>query len=45
MALFWTHEELNRMRKTETNEDGFKSEYLQVPIAWNFVYLSMANEA
>lgn len=40
MALFWTLEDLTRMRKTETKEDGFNSEYLQVPITWNFAYLS-----
>lgn len=41
MALFWTLEDLTRLRKTETNEDGFNSsEYLQVPITWNFAYLS-----
>ena len=40
MALFWPLENLTRMRKFETNEDGFNSAYLQIPVTWNFALIS-----
>lgn len=47
MALFWPLENLTRMRKLETNEDGLNSEYLQILATWNFVLirLVMINQA